>query len=403
MPEIHFTKGAAMEFLGYTRPKGPAGIRNYVVVIPPVRCSNELAWTIADGVNGVVPILHNHACARLGPDNERAKKTFVGLGKNPNVAGVIFAGIGCENIEDLAAEVAESGKPVEFVTIEEEGTFQAAVDKGQEMARSMMARACQMTREPHPLSELTVGVKCGGSATISSLAGHPATGYVLDTVIGEGGTAIFTETAEVIGAEHIMAKRAATPEVAERLLQVVGRFEKMIEDYGVDIRGAQPSPGNIKSGLSTLEEKSLGAMHKTGHMPLAGVLEYADPPSKPGLYLMDSTAWTPQLMLGMAACGSQVQIFSVGGGLPTKSRSQPGMGRVPLVPVVKISGDPCIKSEMEYFDVYAGTIIEGTEELEDVGKRFMAEMLDVASGKLTKQEYSRFQEMLDIYATGPMV
>ena len=394
-----------MEFMGYPRPVGPAGIRNYVIVVPPVRCSNELAWTIAEGVHGVVPILHNHACARLGPDNERAKKTFIGLGRNPNVAGVVFAGIGCENItaEELAEALAGSGKPVEFVTIEKEGNFQAAVDKGQAIARSMMGDACRMAREPRPLSELTVGVKCGGSATISSLAGHPATGYVLDTVIGEGGTAIFTETAEVIGAEHVMARRAATPEVAERLLQVVGRFEKMIEDYGVDIRGAQPSPGNIKSGLSTLEEKSLGAMHKTGHMPLAGVLEYAEPPSRPGLYLMDSTAWTSQLMLGMAACGSQIQIFSVGGGLPAKSRSQPGMGRVPVVPVVKISGDPGIRSEMDYFDVYAGTIIEGAEEVEDVGRRFVAEILEVASGKPTKQEYSRFQEMLDIYATGPLV
>ena len=394
-----------MEFMGYPRPVGPAGIRNYVIVVPPVRCSNELAWTIAEGVHGVVPILHNHACARLGPDNERAKKTFIGLGRNPNVAGVVFAGIGCENItaEELAEALAGSGKPVEFVTIEKEGNFQAAVDKGQAIARSMMGDACRMAREPHPLSELTVGVKCGGSATISSLAGHPATGYVLDTVVGDGGTAIFTETAEVIGAEHVMARRAATPEVAERLLRVVGRFEKMIEDYGVDIRGAQPSPGNIKSGLSTLEEKSLGAMHKTGHMPLAGVLEYAEPPSRPGLYLMDSTAWTSQLMLGMAACGSQIQIFSVGGGLPAKSRSQPGMGRVPVVPVVKISGDPGIRSEMDYFDVYAGTIIEGAEEVEDVGRRFVAEILEVASGKPTKQEYSRFQEMLDIYATGPLV
>ncbi|MFW6056717.1 MAG: UxaA family hydrolase, partial [Chloroflexota bacterium] len=129
-----------MEFLGYTRPDGSAGIRNYVVVIPPVRCSNELAWTIAEGVNGVVPLLHNHACARIGPDVERAKKTLIGLGSNPNVAGVLVAGIGCENIlpDDLAADIAKSGKPVECVSIEKEGNFQAAVDRGQKAARSMM-------------------------------------------------------------------------------------------------------------------------------------------------------------------------------------------------------------------------------------------------------------------------
>jgi altronate dehydratase large subunit len=394
-----------MEFLGYTRPDGSAGIRNYVLVIPPVRCSNELAWTIAEGVSGAVPLLHNHSCARIGPDVERARRTLAGLGRNPNVAGVVVAAIGCENIlpEDLAADIAESGKPVEVVSIEKEGTFQAAVDKGQAAARSMVARACRMVREPQPLSRLRVGVKCGGSATISSLAGHPATGFVLDEVIKAGGTALFTETAEVIGAEHIMAGRAATPAVAERLLEVVGRFEKMIADSGLDIRGSQPSPGNIKSGLSTLEEKSLGAMHKTGHMPLAGVLEYAQKPDAPGLYLMDSTAWTPQLMLGMAAAGCNVFIFSVGGGLPARSRSQPGMGRVPIVPVVKITGDPGVKDELEYFDVYAGTVIEGTEEVEDVGRRLLTEILDVASGKPTKQEHSRYYEVLDMYLTGPQM
>ena len=392
-----------MEFQGYTRPSGPAGIRNYVVVIPPVRCSNKLAWTIAEGVGGVVPILHNHACARLGPDNVRAKKTLVGLGRNPNVAGIIVAGIGCENIaaEEIGAAIAETGKPVEVVTIEKEGNFQKAVDKGQAAARSMMAHACRMTREPHPISELTIGVKCGGSATISSLAGHPATGFVLDELIRQGGTAIFTETAEVIGAEHIMAKRAASPAVEKRLLEVVGRFEKMLADFGADLRGAEPSIGNMKSGLSTLEEKSLGAMYKTGTSPLAGVLEYAEHPSAPGLYLMDSTSWTSQLMLGMAAAGAQVFIFSVGGGLPGMSRSQPGAGRVPIIPVVKLTGDPGLKSELEYFDLYAGTIIEGSEGKDEVGERLMTEIREVAAGKLTKQEYSRYREVLDMYAMGP--
>jgi len=144
-------------------------------------------------------------------------------------------------------------------------------------------------------------------------------------------------------------------------------------------------------------------MHKTGHMPLAGVLEYAEKPNEPGLYLMDSTTWTSQLMLGMAAAGAQLFIFSVGGGLPAKSRSQPGMGRVPIIPVVKITGDPSVKSELEYFDVYAGTIIEGTEDVPDVGRRLLNEVLATASGKLTRQEYSRYREVLDMYAIGPSV
>ena len=394
-----------MEFLGYTRPSGPAGIRNYVMVLPLVRCANELAWTIAEGVDSVVPLMHNHACLRLGEDNERAKKTFIGLGRNPNVGGVVVAGFGCENVSpvEVAEAIAKSGKPVELIELDKEGAFRVAAEKGRAAARSILEHTSRIPREPHPAHELTIGVKCGGSATISSLAGHPATGYVLDTLLGEGGTAIFTETAEVIGAEHIMAKRAVNEEVRNRLLEVVGRFEQMIIEQGVDIRGSQPNPGNIKAGLSTLEEKSLGAMFKTGSMPLAGVLEYAETPAAPGLHLMDSTAWTPQLMMGMAAAGAQVFIFSAGGGMSAKSPGQPGAGRVPIVPVLKITGDPAVKDDLEFVDIYAGGIIEGTEKVEDVGSRFVTELLAVASGKVTKQELSPFREILDMYTTGPLL
>jgi len=394
-----------MEFLGYTRPTGPAGIRNYVMVLPLVRCANELAWTIAEGVEGVVPLMHNHACLRLGEDNERAKKTFIGLGKNPNVGGVVVAGFGCENIspEEVADAIAVTGKPVELVQLDKEGAFRLAAETGRAAARSLLRHVSRIPREPHPLGELTLGVKCGGSATISALTGHPATGYVLDSLIDEGGTAIFTETAEVIGAEHIMARRAADADVRARLLGVVGRFERMILEQGVDIRGSQPNPGNIQAGLSTLEEKSLGAMYKTGSKPLAGVLEYAEAPSCPGLHFMDSTAWTPQLMLGMAASGAQAFIFSAGGGMSAKAPGQPGAGRVPIVPVLKVTGDPKVKYDLEFIDMYAGGIIEGTEEVDDVGRRFLKELLAVASGKVTKQEYSPYREILDMWATGPLL
>ena len=394
-----------MEFLGYTRPKGPAGTRNYVMVLPLVRCANELAWTIAAGVEGAVPLLHNHACLRLGEDNERAKRTFINLGRNPNVGAVVVAGFGCENVSpvEVAEEIARAGKPLELVQLDKEGAFRVAAEKGRAAARSLTEHVSGIAREPHPLSELTVGVKCGGSATISALTGHPATGYVLDALISEGGTAIFTETAEVIGAEHIMARRAIDEDVRTRLLDVVGRFERMILEQGVDIRGSQPNPGNIKAGLSTLEEKSLGAMYKTGSQPLADILEYAEVPSRPGLHFMDSTAWTPQLMLGMAAAGAQAFIFSAGGGMSAKCPGQPGAGRVPIVPVLKITGDPHVKDDLEFVDVYAGGIIEGTEDAEHVGKRLLAELLAVASGKVTKQEHSPFREILDMYATGPLL
>jgi len=248
-----------------------------------------------------------------------------------------------------------------------------------------------------------VGVKCGGSATISSAAGHPATGYVVDRVIDEGGTVIFGETAEVIGAEHLLARRAANEQVKKDLLETVGRFEQMIVDCGVDIRGTQPTPGNIMSGLTTIEEKSLGALVKTGTRPLSGVLDYGEEPSGPGLHLMDSSGWPCQMFLGMAAAGAQVFIFSLGGGVCGLFPSQPGAFRTPIVPTIKITGDPTLKPELSFFDYYAGAVIEGTQSRADASEQFLRVFLDVVSGKPTTQEFSTYREVLDMYATGPMI
>ena len=394
-----------MEFLGYLRPSGQAGIRNYVTIIPATSCANELACAIADGTAGSVPVLHNYGCLRLKPDNDRAYRTLVGLGRNPNVAATLIVSIGCGMLapDAMAQEIASSGTPVELVTVKSAGGYQKAIDAGRSTVRSMMAKASLQQRVPLPLSHLSLGVKCGGSATISSAAGHPVTGHVVDRLVDEGGTAIFSETAEVIGAEHILAGRAVNKQVKTRLLETVGRFEQMIVDYGVDIRGAQPTPGNILSGLTTLEEKSLGALAKTGTRPLTGVLEYGERPDAQGLYLMDSPAWPSHMFLGMAAAGAQVFIFSLGGSVCGMFPSQPGAFRTPIIPTIKVSGDPSLKGEPGYLDFYAGTIIEGTESKESASERFLHTFVDIASGVPTRQEFSTYREVLDVYATGPMM
>jgi len=394
-----------MEFLGYERPGGRAGIRNYVSIIPVTSCSNELACAVADGAAGSVPILHNYACMRLKPDNDRAHRTLAGLGSNPNVAGTLLIEMGCGmlNPEAMAQEIAASGTPVELLSVKSVGGYTKAIETGQSIVRSMMAKAALQPRVPLPLSRLSVGIKCGGSATISSAAGHPATGYVVDTVVDEGGIAIFSETAEVIGAEHLLAKRAASEQVKKDMLETVGRFEQMIIDYGVDIRGAQPTPGNIMSGLTTIEEKSLGALVKTGTRPLTGVLEYGEAPSGPGLYLMDSSGWPCHMFLGMAAAGCQVFIFSLGGGICGIFPSQPGAFRTPIVPTIKITGDPTLKPEISFFDYYAGAVIEGSQTKAEASEEFLRVFLDVISGKPTTQEYSTYREVLDMFATGPVM
>jgi len=394
-----------MEFLGYERPNGQAGVRNYVTIIPATSCANEMACAIADRAAGAVPLLHNHGCLRLKPDNDRAHRTLVGLGSNPNVAGALILEIGCGMLEPerIANEIAATGTPVELVSVKAAGGYQKGIEAGTAAARSLLAKASLQQRVPLPLGKLSVGVKCGGSATISSAAGHPATGHVVDTVIDAGGTAIFSETAEVIGAEHLLARRAANEQVKQDLLETVDRFEQMIIDYGVDIRGAQPMPGNILNGLTTIEEKSLGALVKTGTRPLNGVLDYAERPAGPGLYFMDSPAWPVHMFLGMAAAGNQVFIFSLGGGVCGMFPSQPGALRPPIVPVVKITGDPTLKPEMDFFDFYAGRVIEGVQSKEEASEEFLKTFLDIVSGKPTTQEYSTYREILDMYATGPMM
>jgi altronate dehydratase large subunit len=393
-----------MEFLGYERPNGQAGIRNYVLILPVTSCANEMACAIADGAAGAVPLLHNYGCLRLKPDNDRALRTLAGIGSNPNIAGTVLLEIGCGMLEPdaIAQAIASAGTPVELIKVTTAGGYGKAIAAGIAAARSMLSNAALQQRVPLPLGKLSVGVKCGGSATISSAAGHPATGHVVDTVIDAGGTVIFSETAEVIGAEHLLARRAANEQVKQDLLETVNRFEQMIIDYGVDIRGAQPMPGNILNGLTTIEEKSLGALVKTGTRPLNGVLEYAQRPAGPGLYFMDSPAWPVHMFLGMAAAGNQVFIFSLGGGVCGMFPSQPGALRPPIVPTIKITGDPTLKPEMDFFDFYAGAVIEGIESKESASERFLQSFLDIVSGKPTTQEFSSYREILDMYASGPM-
>ncbi len=394
-----------MRFLGYERPNGRAGIRNYVCIIPVTCCANELACAIADGATGSVPLLHNYGCLRLKPDNERAQRTLAGLGSNPNVAATILLDIGCGMLEPeiIAQQIATAGTRVELISVKATGGYHKAVQKGQATARSMLADAALLQRSPLPLGLLSLGVKCGGSATISSAAGHPVTGHVVDTIIDHGGTVIFSETAEIIGAEHLLSRRAASEQVRTDLLETVARFERMIVDYGVDIRGAQPTPGNILSGLTTLEEKSLGALVKTGTRALTGVLDYAERPSAHGLYLMDSPAWPSHMFLGMAAAGTQAFIFSLGGGVCGIFPSQPGTFRTPIVPTIKLTGDPTLKGEQDFFDFYVASVIEGTETRDCAAERFLQTFIAIASGKPTTQEYSAYREVLDMYASGPMM
>ncbi len=399
-----------MEFLGYERPDGSVGVRNHVAVISSGRCANELTATIADQVQGAVPILHTHPCPRLKEDNERALRTLIGLGSNPNVAAAIVVGIGCENPSppEIGEGIAKSKKPVEVLTIIGSNGFQDVLDRGLATARRMVSQTSQMQRKPVALSHLALGVKCGGSHATSGIAGNSVIGRVFDRLIAEGGTAIFSETEEVIGATHLLAKRAVNKEVARRLEEAVEGMEARIKATGEDIRGTQPTHANIQGGLTTIEEKSLGAFAKTGTVPLQGVLEYAERPQGKGLFFMDGSSMTSELISGEAAAGIHIHIYSVGGGLTSSFRCMPGFaGGLPILPeifVVSNPSKPRDSQEREFFDIYADTIIEGKGTIDQVADRLLQEVIAVASGKLAKQEMrSGYREPIVMYTTGPIL
>jgi altronate dehydratase large subunit len=397
-----------MEFMGFPRPDGSAGARNYVAVLPTVQCGNELADRIAGEVGGnVVALPHNAACVNILPDKEMISRALVGLGRNPNVAATIVVGVGCDGIpvESIAEGISASGKPVEIITIEREGSYDAAVEKGVHIAKQMRADSALMKREPFDISHLVFASKCTGSTPASIMACNPAVGWAADELVKSGGTFMFSETSEIIGAEHLLARRGATPEVSQRIIDMALRMEQRMKDSGVDIRGSQPVPGNIRGGMTTLEEKSLGAIAKSGKSPIQGVLEWSERPDGKGTYFMDGSANTPQIFLGFAAGGAQVMSLNYGAGLPTMLHNYTvAVGGIPVAPVIKIFSSPQDMAQSEYFDVYAGTILEGKETVAEVGQRILEELVAVASGKPCKQEmHSRYREMLLMYTTGPLL
>jgi altronate dehydratase large subunit len=373
-----------MTFEGFARPNGSVGIRNVSLVLPAGQCANELAARIAEGVPGAFPLLHTQPCAHLAEDNEAALRCLVGIGRNPNVACALVVGIGCDSlpVADIAEGIAASGKPVESVTIESCGTFDRAVDAGRSWLSEQSKVAARLERSPSSTSRLILGVKCGGSDTTSALAGNEAIGRVVDRVIGEGGTVIFSETTELIGTEWILSERASDESVRSRLLSAIGNVEASIRESGADPRGTQPTPGNIRGGLSTLEEKSVGGILKTGTRPIVGAFLWGGAPDGPGLHFMDCPANVPQLLLGWAAAGAQLLLFSVGGGLPARIPSLIGtnLGPLPVLPVLKILSNPRDEAFAVHFDVFAGSILSGTASLRDVAETIYEKTLAVASG-----------------------
>lgn len=369
-----------MEFQGYRRPNGKVGVRNYVLVIPSVVCSQGAAEAISRNLKGVVYLPNVFGCAQVGADREQTKRTLVGFGTNPNVFSVLIVGNGCENLpaKELAEAIAPSGKRVEYIEIQEVGGTKKTIARGKKIVKEMLAEAATVKREPIPVSELILGTECGGSDYTSGLASNPALGAASDLLVEAGGTVILSETTELIGAEHLLARRARTPEIGQKVLDLIAWWEKEAIATGQDIRGANPAPGNIAGGITTIEEKSLGCIYKGGTTTLEEVINYAFTPTKKGLVLMDTPGHDIDQLTGMMAGGAQIAVFTTGRGTPTGS---------PIAPVIKITGNALTARKMkDNIDLDVSGILKGKETVKEAGRRIFEEIISVASGKLTKAE-----------------
>ena len=400
-----------MAFWGYSRPDGSVGVWNHVLILPATRNVNYICHRIALAVPGVTTFYTTGEYDRTGGDRKRLARFLTGIARNPNVANVLLIGMphgyGYPEFQTdaLAAEIAKSGTRLEILNVDRCGGLEGTVVQGIRLARELVREATAMRREAVPLSKLTIGMKCGDSDATSGLAGNPALGRAVDRLIDAGGTALFSETLELIGAEQTLVQRAKTPEVAQRLLRLIADWEARAASIGEDIRTINPIPENIAAGITTLEEKSLGAVEKTGTRELSGVLDYCERPGEPGLWLMDAWMSSYSLLPSFAAAGAQIVLYQLGGNeLPPEdaplSAVDPGL----VAPLLTISGNPrTAKAAGDYLDVSTGGVLLGTETLDAAGEHILEEIVRAANGRATRGETMRYPEPFEVFFEGPFI
>jgi altronate dehydratase large subunit len=372
----------AAPILAYRRSDSRIGVRNHVLVVPTVICSAVVAERIAAAIAPVGAALpHTAGCGQLGPDMHLTHETLAAYCGHPNVGAVLVVALGCEQVvaQHLADAARRAGKPAAIVAIQAEGGTVRATARGVAIARDMAADLARVQRERVDLSSLVLSVKCGGSDYTSGLASNPVLGRVADRLVDLGGSVVIGEIAEIMGAEHLLAERAQARDVGVRLIQVVRRVETEAMSLGLDIRGTQPSPGNIRGGLTTIEEKSLGATHKAGERAaLVDVVPYSAPISKRGLTVMDTPGLDVESVTGMVGGGAQVVVFTTGLGTPTGN---------PIAPVIKITGNARTAATMaDNLDLDVSGVITDGEPLDAAADRLLARIVEVCSGSATAAE-----------------
>ena len=381
-------KTGRLQFWGYRRKEGRAGIRNHILILPSCACGSESSRIVASQVRGAVNIVFNTGCSDVAANTAMSQKVLTGFALNPNVYGVVIIGLGCETVghRQLREKIqAQTSKPVVSFGIQEEGGTLKTIEKAVRAAREMAAEAGLQQKELCDISELLLGIECGGSDATSGIASNPAVGECSDLLVDLGASTILSESIEWIGGEHIVARRGATPQLHNEVIAVCEEYEKHLLAAGQDCRAGQPTPGNKAGGLSTLDEKSLGCIRKGGTRPVNEVLEQAVRPSKTGALVMDTAGYDISSVTSMVAGGCNCVIFTTGRGTPTGNA---------IVPVLKVTANERTYRWMDdNMDVDLSPIVRGEKTYQEMGRELVGIVSDVCNGKLTKAEAYGFSDI----------
>jgi (2R)-sulfolactate sulfo-lyase subunit beta len=366
------------ELFGYRRENGRVGVRNHVVILPVDDISNAACEAVASHIEGTLALPHSYGRLQYGEDLEIHFRTMIGTGSNPNVAAAIVIGIEENWTKRVADGIAKTGKPVASFSIEGSGDLET-VRRASWKAREFVQWASELRRETVELKDLTVSIKCGESDTTTGLGSCPTVGTAVDLLVDEGASVFFGETSELTGGEHLIAERMATPELREEFEATYDAYVSGIESRGVDLLGSQPTQGNVAGGLSTIEEKALGNIEKTGSREVIGVLKPAEAPQNgPGLYFMDSSSAAAEHVTLMAAGGAVVHMFPTGQGNVVGN---------PIVPVIKVTANPNTASSMaEHIDVDVSGLLSREIILPEAGELLMDNLKRTVNGRVTSAE-----------------
>jgi len=370
---------------GYRRKNSRVGIRNHVLIVSVDDISNAAVEGVASLIRGTMALPHPYGRLQFGDDLDLTFNTLIGTGSNPNVAAVIVIGIEPNWTEYIANKIAETGKPVASFSIERSGDLKT-IELASWKAKEFVHYASALARVPVDWNDLWVSTKCGESDTTSGLASNPTVGRVFDRLEKMGNTLIFGETTEVTGAEDIIMERCTTPEIAAQFKAAFDNYQDLVQSQGVSLMGSQPTEGNIRGGLSTIEEKALGNIEKMGRCKMVGFLEPAEEPKSPGLHFMDSSSAAAEMVTLCCAAGAAVHLFTTGQGNIVGN---------PVLPVIKLSANPLtVKTMSEHIDVDLTGLLRFEYNLDGAADRVMEMMAHTINGRLTSAETLRHDDFV---------